>query len=364
MFISAGKDGSRKLVANILDDRPSVISQNRRVMAMAVTERWANTLSARIDSKLRQIFPEGEIYVVSDDEWLGLAGGYYGFPAVPLAEAAKLPNGANVVLFLRNDLVSVEIRRLFANSAVLCVPVASFDPLLDVALYTQRLTMLTDFAAALEQSLYWVNSLAVEQDPLVFDDCAGRPGSRIQTMLTCSLSDELKVDAWLKPRIEVGEWVGVGTLCEVSMTAPSFDDWSAFVIDGTAIASGVLVAEDARRPDEVGFRFSAARKLRDELSARSPVVLRLEEGVLVSVEADGDDFTDAVREATNPAYGLHTIELGIGTNFSVLPHVNWRVNSQLNEGAGVVHLGFGEGISGAHIDFIVAESAHNFRAAT
>jgi hypothetical protein len=333
-------------------------------MAMAETERWATAPRPRIDSKLRQIFPEGEIYVVSDDEWLGLVGGYYGFQAVPLAEAAKLPNGANVVLFLRNELVSVEIRRLFASSGVLFVPVGSFDPLLDVALYSQRLTMLTDFAAALEQSLYWVNSLAVEQNPLVFDNSADRPGPRIQTMLTCALSDELSVDAWLKPRIEVGEWVGVGTLCEVSMTAPSFDDWSAFVIDGTAVASGVLVAEDARHPDEVDFRFSAARKLRDELSARSPVVLRLEEGVLVSVEADGDDFTDAVLEATNPAYGLHIIELGIGTNLGVLPHVNWRVNSQLNEGAGAVHLGFGEGISGAHMDFIVAESAHSFHVTT
>lgn len=329
---------------------------------MLRTEAPGGTTVVRPGSKLRQLYPAGEIYLVSDDEALERAAGHYGLRGVPLADAAKLPGDANVVLFLRHSLVSVEVRRLFENARVLFVPVASFDPAPGTAVYTQRLTMLTDFAAARDLSAYWVNGLAAEQGPLLFGDRAGRPGGRAATALTCTLDSELNTDVWLKPTIEAGEWVGVGTLCEVSLTPPSLTDWGGYTIDGTAVASGVLVAEDARHDTDLDPRFRAARQLRDELSVRGPITLRFEEGVLTLVEAGGEDFTGAVLEATNPEYGLHTIELGIGTNLGVRPHVDWRLNSQLNEGAGVVHLGFGEGITGAHMDFVIAECAHSFGA--
>ena len=326
---------------------------------MLQTEVAAAVPATRTQSKLRQLFPAGEIYLVSDDEMLEQSAARYGLRGVSLTDAAKLPADANVVLFLRHSLVSVEVRRLFENSRVLFVPVASFDPGLETALYTQRLTMLTDFAAARELSAYWVNSLAAEQGALFFGAADLSAGGQ-QTQLTCTLDGELNTDVWLKSTIEAGEWVGVGTLCEVSITPSSLTDWTGYTIDGTAVASGVLVAEDARHPDDLDYRFRAARQLRDELSVRGPITLRFEHGVLVMVEAAGENYTEAVLEATNPAYGLHTIELGIGTNLGVLAHVDWRMNSQLNEGAGVVHLGFGEGITGAHMDFVVAECAHSF----
>jgi hypothetical protein len=122
------------------------------------------------------------------------------------------------------------------------------------------------------------------------------------------------------------------------------------------------VARD-RHFSEVGdVRIRAADKLRGELVAAAPITLRLDHGVLTEVSAADRDFTDAVREVTNPEHRLQALELGIGTNQSVLPEVKWQINSQLNEGAGPVHLGFGEGVTGAHMDFIVAESNHRFTA--
>lgn len=46
---------------------------------------------------------------------------------------------------------------------------------------------------------------------------------------------------------------------------------------------------------------------------------------------------------------------------NLLPLVDWELNSQLNEGAGTLHLGFGEGMTGAHMDFVVAECEHRFQ---
>ena len=159
---------------------------------MLETQRSVGVSAAHTDSMLRRLFPADEIYVVSDDEWLGRAGTLYGFQSVPLAEAARLPRGANVVLFLRHSLVSTEIRQLFKSARVLFVPIASFDPGLETALYTQRLTMLTDFAAARDLSAYFVDALTVEDGPLIFSDSPDGPADTGRIQLTCSLSSELE----------------------------------------------------------------------------------------------------------------------------------------------------------------------------
>lgn len=304
------------------------------------------------DHQLRQIFPEGQIYAVSDDERLLAEAARYGLAAVPLA--GELPRGGNVVLFLRQSMISAALRRDFKDMAVLVVPIASFDASLEAALYTTRLTMLTDYRAACERSRYWADAIQGGAGTVVF--------SSDRTHIECALADELSADAWLRDGIVMGQWVSIGTLCEFSMTPPSLTDWSgAFTVDGTAVAAGVLAARDARSTAEGDARIDAARRLREDLTTNAPIVLELVGGVLTCAESGGRDYTDAIREVTNPEYGLHLIELGIGTNQGVLPHVDWSFNSQLNEGAGPVHLGFGDGITGAHMDFVVADGTHRIR---
>lgn len=321
------------------------------------------------ETTLHQIFPGGEIYAVCDCEWLRVAAAYYGMVGVPVEDSSKLPPDANVVLFLRHSLVSSDIRRRFPQARVLVVPIASFDPSLEAALYTQKLVTRTDYIAACAQGRYWVDNIASQAGPLVFLSGAGgqdggRDGARAaadRADLVCTFSDDLSAAAWLEPAIGQGQWVSVGSFCELSFSTPPTHDMPApFSLNGTAVATGVLVARD-RRFTEVGdARIKAANELRRELVAAAPISLRLADGVLAEVRAGGRDYTDAVREATNPEHGLQALELGIGTNFSVLPEVSWQVNSQMNEGAGPVHLGFGEGVSGAHMDFIVAEGSHQF----
>jgi hypothetical protein len=317
-------------------------------------------------STLSQVFPEGEIYAVTDCEWLGIAAEYYGLESVSLAEAAKLPPEANVVLLLRNSQVNSGLRKALASARVLVIPISSFDPALEAALYTQRLVTITDYQAACAQGRYWVDKLANHAGFLVFADepdqaprdCCSPP----RTDLVCSLSDQLTAAAWLEPVLEPGQWVSVGSLCEVSLRADPHEQSHQFSLDGTAVASGVLVARDRHCTPAGDARVRAAADLRRTLVAAAPITLRLDGGVLTEVRAGGQDFTDAVREVTDPDHGFRAIELGLGTNYTVLPEVRWQVNSQLNEGAGPVHLGFGDGVTGPHMDFIVPDTTHRFTA--
>jgi hypothetical protein len=317
-----------------------------------------------VQNKVSKLFPPDDIYAVSDDEWMGVAASYYGMRPVSLADAEKLPPGANVVLFLRNELVSVDARKKLRHQRVLVVPIASFDPSLEVALYTQKLTAVTDYDLVREQVAYWADSLKNEEGALVFSSSPSADGADRGTHLVCQLADNLKADAWTDSELGVGDWVSVGLICEFSLTPPAANDWyGAFVIDGRAVASGVLVARDARHTEAGDARIRLAHGLRSEMTAKGPVDLRIENGILTSARAGGEDFTSALLEATNPENGLHVLELGIGTNRSVLPYVDWRLNSQLNEGAGPVHIGFGDGMTGAHIDFIVEHADHAFKVA-
>lgn len=309
-------------------------------------------------ANLRDVFPSGEIYAVSDDEALLQAASGYGLIGIPMDEADDLPTGGNVVLFLRYHLLSKEIRRRFRKVKVLFVPISSFDTGLDPALYTLRLTLLTDYAAAIARTRYWIGELS-KPDPITFASkapcSAGEPGMR----LVCTLANDLTLDAWTSPTIGAGQWVSVGSYCEIALTTrPVPERPRPFTIDGTAVVSGVLAARDPRFDEAGDVRIRAANELRRELQERAPVVLRLKGGILSDLRADGEDYTEALREVTNPDYGLHALELGLGTNQHVLPHVDWAVNSQLNEGVGPVHIGFGDGMTGAHMDFVVADVAH------
>jgi hypothetical protein len=322
------------------------------------------------ESTIRQVFPAGDIYAVSDCGSLAAEAARYGLVDLPLADLvadpSKLPPNANVVLFLRRAMVSPELRKRFRQAAVLVVPIASFDPAIETALYSQKLAMHTDFAAACAQGRYWVDSLTSQDGELCFSAAGsgGADGGAGRTELVCSFSDTLSAGAWLEPAIAVGQWVSIGSFCELSMTfRPSPGRPRPFTLNGTAVAAGVLVARDPRFSEAGDVRIKAAGELRRELVAAAPITLRLDNSTLTEVRAGGRDFTDAVREVTNPEYELHALELGIGTNLNLLPDVQWRFNSQMNEGAGPVHLGFGEGVTGAHMDFIVADSAHQFTSA-
>ncbi len=287
--------------------------------------------------------------VVSDDERLCDELARHGHHTVPWTPELTVPDSTTVVLALCHSLVSRAVRRQFRNAAVLLLPIASFDSSFESIRYTMGLAFATDYADTCRRNREWIKLLSDKPDPVV--RFAGPA-----TDLRCRIEDSIKAHTSLELGIAAGEWVSIADYCEVSITAPSQDNWcGAFTINGYAEAAGVLVAEDSRVTPEGHARIEAAKALRSEFVAKGPVRLELRDGVLRSVVVDGRERLAEVAEVTNPGYGLHTLELGLGTNPGISPLVDWQVNSQLNEGVEKIHLGFGEGITGAHMDFVIGD---------
>jgi hypothetical protein len=322
------------------------------------------TTSTAPDGLLGQLFPHGDIFAVADDAVLGQAAGERGLMYVPLDRTGELPAGANVVLLLQHHMISKRIRLVFKHHSVLVVPIASFDGSPGSAYYTLGMTLRTNWVRAADTASYWIERLREGAGQVVFGPPEPPLADSVEadTMrLVCSLGPALTVDAWPRAAIAAHDWVSVGSCCELSITRqPGQTGGDTFSMDGTAHASGVLAARDPRCTEAGEKRFEEARELRAEMARLNTIRLEMKDNVLAGVTAGDRDFTGELLSATNPDHGLQALELGIGTNLAVLPDVDWRMNSQLNEGAGVMHIGFGDGITGAHMDFVVAECDHHF----
>ena len=288
-----------------------------------------------------------DIIIVSDDAAVCDEFSGRGLPTVLWTPDLVVEPGAKILLALCHQLVSRAVRRQFAPASVLVLPIRSFDDSYDSIVYTIDLTLATDYVDTCRRNHEWVDLLRTKTDGVLRFTGPG-------TDLECRLRDDLKASTSLTVGIEPGEWVSVADYCEVSLQAPSQEDWcGAFEISGYAEAVGVVSAEDSRVTPIGVERVRAARPLRTALVEEGPVTLVLEESIMRSAQVGGKDRVHEITDVTNPDYGGHTIELGLGSNPGILPLVDWTVNSQLNEGVGTVHLGFGEGITGAHIDFVI-----------
>jgi hypothetical protein len=311
-------------------------------------------------SNIRQVFLNDEpIYAVADEDMLANIAGEFGCIPRRLEDIPTIPSGANVLLFLERTFITVQLRRALGSAAVFVVPISSFDSGLDAALYTQQLVFRTNYTAACARNKGWLESITNEPGPLLFAS-EGPADGMPYTDLTCRLGDDLRADTCLDPQVKAGDWMSVGSYCEFALVATSIDDSRSFDINGVVQVAGVLVAQDARATPAGAARCREGRRLREAMAASGPISLTMENGRVASVSAGTENYTEALLAVTSPEYGRNLLELGIGTNHDILPWVDWSVNSQLNEGAGPLHLGFGDGITGAHVDFLVRDCTHRF----
>lgn len=71
------------------------------------------------------------------------------------------------------------------------------------------------------------------------------------------------------------------------------------------------------------------------------------------VTRQGKDVAAEIRNLTNESYDLMLLEVAFSGNSGIrAADIDWRINSVMNEGAAGMHIGIGDGVTGAHIDFI------------
>jgi hypothetical protein len=115
----------------------------------------------------------------------------------------------------------------------------------------------------------------------------------------------------------------------------------------------MLAARQAHMPRDSYGKFARAQQFIRKINASKEAVwLDVSDDVATGLTVGGADCLMTLNELTNEAYTLTVTEFAIGLNHSIRDAVDWSVNSQMNEGMGGMHLGFGDGFTGEHFDVI------------
>jgi hypothetical protein len=193
---------------------------------------------------------------------------------------------------------------LFRSSRLLVIPLASFDPSMEAARYTVRVLAQSQFELSTSLNAKFLKLLLEKEDPFI-------------------LSGD--------------------------------DIIPAFTVNGTLNVPGVAVAHHRQMHENLRPLATQAWKLFQDLrnQNRFPLSVRIQDSRIVSVLAGDREITGELEYLTNPLRKLMLTEMAFSTNGSLLPeNIDWTCNSQLNEGSLGIHVGIGDGLTGAHVDLI------------
>jgi len=80
--------------------------------------------------------------------------------------------------------------------------------------------------------------------------------------------------------------------------------------------------------------------------------LIVENNKVASFSIQGKEYINTLVWLAGEARGPNITEFAIGTNSVISDHIDFTINSQINEGVKGIHLGIGDGVSGYHIDLL------------
>jgi hypothetical protein len=123
-----------------------------------------------------------------------------------------------------------------------------------------------------------------------------------------------------------------------------------FSFNGTLTVSGILTV--LRKPNP-SLPDNLKTRLRD-LSYRISLEgarLSIRDNIIISLKTENEEHINTLELAAGPR-GLKLTEFAIGVNEAIAKSIDYKINSQMNEGVSGVHLAIGDGSSGYHIDFL------------
>lgn len=259
---------------------------------------------------------------------------------------------ANVVDLCGSTAHHVKMRSLIETSPqtkLISIPQNSFDGSSAAVLYSFNQLINSDC----------LDSVAKQGELLpLFENTSSLSFSGKHTSGVCHLSDEIQLSTLDFTDFSPGTTCSVAQLFEVSIDHAHSTSPAPFDISGSFEFSGLLAARSPHYSGNV-IPQEAIHSLIDMAAQSAYAKLVIEKNQIVSIRVDGVEIKDLIASKTGPG-GLQLTEFAIGLNRRIKKEIDWRINSQLNEGVEGVHFGIGDGTSGLHIDFLCPEVIYNF----
>ncbi|WP_242487737.1 hypothetical protein [Pseudomonas sp. TH31] len=123
-----------------------------------------------------------------------------------------------------------------------------------------------------------------------------------------------------------------------------------FSFSGTLKIEGILTILRKHNPELPDGLKISLKCLSDRISQHSATLV-VRDNIITSLKTNNEEHIKPLNLATG-ARGLRLTEFAIGVNDAIAPTIDYKINSQMNEGIRGVHVAIGDGSSGYHIDFL------------
>ncbi|MBC3385870.1 hypothetical protein [Pseudomonas sp. SWRI179] len=292
--------------------------------------------------RIHTLFGEEEFWVVADSQEFLDECSHQGLNTAHIHELSALPRHSIIFSFSNNAAkLTLEIAKATpVKKSVFCAAQV-FDPSFSSANYSLHLLLNSDFRRALERQRFFLNMLnSYDSFLLSGEDTSGK----------VTLNRQAEPYALIEEDISESFIHSAAEFFEVHYAHMNTHERCPFCLNGKLKISGILTVlrkANPQLPEDIRARL----KLLSESIAKAGGWLTVVENKVTSLQVDNEEHIETLKSAAG-VRGLGLTEFAIGVNEEITAFIDYKVNSQMNEGISGVHLAIGDGSSGFHIDFL------------
>lgn len=287
-------------------------------------------------------FNSHESWVISDDPIFLQHCAAQGFTTRLLSQIDSLP--AQSIIF---SFCNEAAKRTFdiakntpVQQSIFCATHV-FEPSVNNALYSLNLIMNSDFHAALYKQRL-VLTLLETHTHFKLEGASSEASVVISEQSTPYAMLEEDIN---KPYIHsVAEFFEVH-YAHMHASAPC-----PFNFEGHLIITGILtVLRKPLTPPDKELKMALLTLIQEV--AQHTALLTIKHNCITSFTVNSIEYRSLLKRAAG-ARALALTEFAVGVNEAIEPLIDYRFNSQMNEGINGVHVAIGDGSTGYHIDFL------------
>lgn len=295
---------------------------------------------------LEFFFGSSDISLLTDSKELIAHAQAQSINALLINELSSLPANSVCITFSRQATESLQHLAAHCTSGrTLYTQAHAFDPTLKSGIYTLDLICSSDYRLAMRKQ---------EQLLSLLDDHHALRLTGNDTHGTLHIRHDVAPYAMIEEDIEAAQGAYIfplAELLEVHYTHMNPDEPRTFTLDGAFNVAGILCARGYHDPAIKPQLVKSLASLCYEVATHGATAI-IEDSQVRSFTVGARDYCALLAEATGPR-GLHLTECAFGVNASIADKIDYRINSQLNEGIEGLHVAVGDGRQGYHIDMLM-----------
>jgi hypothetical protein len=288
------------------------------------------------------LFGHEELSIISDSEDFLRECTLLGFNTANISKLEKLPKNS-IVFSFSNDAAKTtfELAKNTENKKSVFCATQVFEPTVAAALYSLKLLLSSNFEHALCTQRSVLNMLNSHETFFLSGNDADAQ---------VSIPPHAQPYALLAEDVSHDFVQSVAEFFEVHYAHMNPEEPCPFSVTGTLKIEGILTVLRKPNPTLPAGLKTSLRWLSDRISEEG-ALLSIKENTITSLKIKNEEHIKLLDLASG-SRGLKLTEFAIGVNEAIASNIDYKINSQMNEGISGVHLAIGDGASGYHIDFL------------